>query len=66
VGLKKAPIFEFFASKTRKFDEIHAKKKKIRVSTPKGPFSSHLFATTTKSLKKFDEKMTNNVKLRLG
>ena len=25
-GFKKAPIFEFFPSKTHKFDKIHAKK----------------------------------------
>ena len=35
-GLKKAPIFEFFPSKTCKFDEIHAKKKKSAFLLPKG------------------------------
>ena len=31
-----------------------------------GPFLSHLFATVTKSLKKFDKKKANNAKLRFG
>jgi hypothetical protein len=35
-GLKKAPIFEFFPSKTCKFDEIHAKKKNFEFLLPKG------------------------------
>ena len=44
--------------------------KKVRLGLKKfsgfGPFLSQLFATLTKSLKKFDEKMTNTAKLRLG
>ena len=45
-------------------------KKKVGLGLKKfsgfGPFLRHVFATITKTLEKFDEKMTNNAKLRLG